>query len=333
MHEVSNHIKTFPISDCIVEDLGIQEIDVYDVEVEDNHNFFGNNILVHNSNYVCLEEIVEKLGLDFKTNEEFHTWALEFIDDFFQPFIDQILEVYADQFGTKQLIHFKREKIISQMMVVAKKHYATEVLDKEGTVYENPKVGVTGIEIVKTSTPIFVRKKLKVYLDDIFANKGDVEYKESMLDDLRTIRKEFEKASIDDIATPRGLTDYDKYGKSGEYYIQHGISYPKKCPPHHKAAINYNYLIAAKGLKLLPISNGTKMKFVAVKKTNRFGFDRIAFINKWPDEFDEWFEIDYHSQWTSVAQSLAQGWFTVLGWGAVNLQKCKLREMWKKKKR
>ena len=34
--------------DFIVEDLGIQEQWVYDIEVEDNHNFFANCVLVHN---------------------------------------------------------------------------------------------------------------------------------------------------------------------------------------------------------------------------------------------------------------------------------------------
>nr|YP_007013560.1 putative intein [Aeromonas phage Aes508] len=32
-----------------IEDLGVMEIDVYDIEVDGNHNFFGNDILVHNS--------------------------------------------------------------------------------------------------------------------------------------------------------------------------------------------------------------------------------------------------------------------------------------------
>ena len=30
-----------------VKSLGVQNIDVYDIEVVDNHNFFGNDILVH----------------------------------------------------------------------------------------------------------------------------------------------------------------------------------------------------------------------------------------------------------------------------------------------
>jgi hypothetical protein len=39
--------------------LGEEEIDVYDIEVDGNHNFFGNDILVHNSvmfNFNCIAE-------------------------------------------------------------------------------------------------------------------------------------------------------------------------------------------------------------------------------------------------------------------------------------
>ena len=40
-----------------IESLGIQEIDVYDIEVEKHHNFFANDILVHNSIYICIDNI------------------------------------------------------------------------------------------------------------------------------------------------------------------------------------------------------------------------------------------------------------------------------------
>lgn len=36
-------------NDFIVEDLGVKTETVYDIEIENLHNFFGNNILVHNS--------------------------------------------------------------------------------------------------------------------------------------------------------------------------------------------------------------------------------------------------------------------------------------------
>ena len=44
-----------------IEDLGIQELDVYDIEVEDNHNFFGNDILVHNSGYYTIAPFMDKV--------------------------------------------------------------------------------------------------------------------------------------------------------------------------------------------------------------------------------------------------------------------------------
>jgi hypothetical protein len=42
-------------TNCIIKDLGEQEIDVYDIEVEDTHSFFANDILVHNSAYVSFD--------------------------------------------------------------------------------------------------------------------------------------------------------------------------------------------------------------------------------------------------------------------------------------
>ena len=53
-------IKT---SDFEIEDLGIQEEWVYDIEVENNHNFFGNNILLHNSVYINVHQfILDNIG-------------------------------------------------------------------------------------------------------------------------------------------------------------------------------------------------------------------------------------------------------------------------------
>ncbi len=53
--QVLSHIYNtlgYTLEEFEVEDLGIIEEWVYDIEVEDNHNFFANNILVHNSAYI-----------------------------------------------------------------------------------------------------------------------------------------------------------------------------------------------------------------------------------------------------------------------------------------
>lgn len=40
--------------------LGKLELDVYDIEVEDTHNFFANNILVHNSRICWYSKIYRR---------------------------------------------------------------------------------------------------------------------------------------------------------------------------------------------------------------------------------------------------------------------------------
>ena len=68
-----------------IESLGVKDIDVYDLGVEDNENFFANDILVHNSNYLNLQDLViRKFGKDYKkngiSNIEVAKWLLEFIE-------------------------------------------------------------------------------------------------------------------------------------------------------------------------------------------------------------------------------------------------------------
>ena len=45
-------------------DLGIMEEDVYDIEIKNSHNFFANDILVHNSSMLNLEYLVNKMFKD-----------------------------------------------------------------------------------------------------------------------------------------------------------------------------------------------------------------------------------------------------------------------------
>lgn len=53
-------------SDFEIISLGEQEIDVYDIEVEDNHNFFANDILIHNSVYINTEPMIPLMIYSYK---------------------------------------------------------------------------------------------------------------------------------------------------------------------------------------------------------------------------------------------------------------------------
>jgi DNA polymerase elongation subunit (family B) len=162
------------VDNYIVENLGEQELDVYDIEVEENHNFFGNDILVHNSNYICLDEMIDSLGINFSNNAEFREFTYTMEKKFFKPFFDKILSIYYKKYDIKPIINFKREKIISKKFILAKKKYVDEMVeDDDGNIYDDvPKIHSTGVELVRTDTPIFCRDKIGLVLRRIFASNG-----------------------------------------------------------------------------------------------------------------------------------------------------------------
>jgi len=299
-------------SDFEIESLGIIEQDVYDIEVENNHNFFGNDILVHNSNYLCFDELIQKLGLNFNSNQEFLDWAYKFISDVLDPFYEKILGIFAEKYGVPQLIKFKREKIASSMLILeGKKKYALEVLDNEGEVYKEPKIKVTGIEVVRTSTPLFCRNELKEALSLIFKTKD----KETLLNFIKQTKKQFNKQKIEDISFPRGVSDYKKYAKPINKYLKNGIIYPKHIPIANRASINYNYIVTKYSLNNELIDNGSKIKFIYIKPDNLLNQNIIGYIGNYPEKFKELFEIDYRLQFQLSFQNVIQRFFDVLDWG------------------
>lgn len=304
-----------------IEDLGIQEIDVYDIEVEENHNFFANNILVHNSTYLCFEELFEKLNLKFESDLDFVNWMNEFDKDVIKPFLNDVLNLYASQYDIPQLINFKREKIITGMLILAKKKYVTQIKDKEGEIFDDLFTDVTGIEIIKTSTPKFCRDTLLELTKKLFIETD----KEIITKEIKKIKKEFKNQEITKIASPRGVSNYTKYGKDVEYYLKNGLSYPSGCPMHVRASINYNYTIAKYDMKLLPISNGSKIKYIFVNPNNFLKQDVIGWIGEFPKQFHDLFQIDYDLQFEKSFLAIIQRFYEVLNWGQINLKNSKMK--------
>ncbi len=279
------------------------------------------------SNYVCLQEIVRNMGLEFKNNQEFYDWVDDLDERFFKPFFDKILKIYANNYGVPQLIDFKREKIITQKFILAKKKYADEVIANEDKLYiDEPKISITGIEVVRTDTPQFSRERIMGVIRKIFNVRG--KDKEAVLTKLRKIHNEFLEAGPSDIANPTGIKDYTKYAEPVEKYIENNeISYPKHLPIHVRAAMNYNFVVAKNDLPLMPVNNGTKMKYIYVAPhKNEIHQNIIGFVNEWPKEFDDLFYIDTEEQWKKVFQNAIQRFFNVLGWGEIEIEENSLSD-------
>lgn len=274
------------------------------------------------SSYLCLDELKQQYAPDMELLE-FSYKMEKCLEDFFE----KILQIKADKKGMPQIIDFKREAIISQKIILAKKKYLIRMKQNEAKVFKDYKFKATGFEIKRSSTPVFSRKYLQDGVDNIF----DHHDKDINTQFARDRWDEYADQPIDEIASIGSVQEYDKYAKSNEYYIkQKGVTFEKGVPARNKASILYNYVIKTRNFPLMPISNGTKIKYIHVKQNNPWRHDVIAWVGNWPKEFDGLFEIDRKTQFEKTFTRTLERVWEAIGWGdEIVLKKSKF----KKKKR
>lgn len=242
------------------------------------------------SNYVNFQPLVD-LYCSNKTDDQ----IVDFIDVICQTKMKTLLDKSFNSFGEytnafENTINFKRENICSSGIWVGKKKYLLRVHDSEGVRYTTPEIKVTGLEIVRSSTPEMVRKGLT----------NCVEY---MLNDdivgLRkftsTLKKKFIESNPEDISFPRGVNDIEKW-------MAGGAKYKSGCPIAVRSAILYNHYIKEKKLtnKYAKINSSDKIKFVYLVKRNPIQENIIGFNSDFPSEIVEKKYIDYNLQWNKA---------------------------------
>ncbi|MDY0270857.1 hypothetical protein [Trichloromonas sp.] len=184
---------------------------VYDIEVDDyTHTFIANDILVHNSLYVTFKPIMKSIGFDYDKDDRLTKNLILHIDQIhIKPLFNEFLDNYANQFYVKNLHDFELETISKSALFLKKKHYLNNIVYEDGVHYDSlsyfyPK----GIEIIRSSTPPFVRKNIYRIINYLFSNPNNVNI-QNVLKLVKQIRKEFELADIEDISMTTSCTNYD----------------------------------------------------------------------------------------------------------------------------
>ncbi len=197
-------------------------------------------------------------------------------EEMFQPFIDESYQELADYLNSyQQKMVMKREKIASSIISVAKKRYLMAVIDSEGVRYKKPKVKVTGVESVRSTTPQIARDALvKVFECMLKEDKPD-----STLSKMAEFRSEFMVSPLMEIAIPKGVNGIEKWSKDG---------FPIKGTPQQvKAALLYNRMILEKDPLAEIIKSGDKVKLLTLKSNPKFGGENCLGIPQIiPEELD-----------------------------------------------
>lgn len=289
-----------------VTDLGIQEEWVYDIEVDDNHNFFANDICVHNSCFLHLESLVNKVFQDKEVDEEtIINFLCKICDNQIQDVINKIFDsLFHRTNAFENHLHMKREKICSSGLWKAKKNYILNVWDNEGIRLSEPKIKISGIEAVKSSTPAVCRDKIKKAIECIMNSTED-----ELINFIHSFKKEFFSLPPEDISSPRGVSNMEKYTSAQSLYI-------KGTPIQARAAILYNYHLKENNLlqKYPLIKSGEKIKFCYLKLPNPIKEDVIGFVQRFPRDLNLEKYVDYELQFNKTFIEPLTKILDVIGW-------------------
>jgi DNA polymerase elongation subunit (family B) len=222
-----------------------------------------------------------------------------------QPEIDKFcdeLSDYVNSYDNK--LKYKLEKICSTSIFTRKKRYALNVYSNEGVIYSEPKIKVTGLQIVQSTTPALVRVALKDCLKMIL-DEDKVKFQSFVVD----FKNKFNQFKIEQISFSKGVNGINKYHDSS-------MIYKKGTPIHVRASIMYNKFLDDSKLNSTYeyIKDGDKIKYCYLRVPNPIRENVIAFPEKLPKEFDLLGYVDYNMMFEKVFLEPLKPLTEIVGW-------------------
>jgi len=254
--------------------------------------------------YIEMKDLVKKFNpsdpvkfLDKACSEKFESVLQKSYDDLF---------VKMNAYDNRMVM--SREAIADKGIWTAKKRYILNVHNNEGVQYTTPKLKVTGIEAVKSSTPMVVRDKFKkIFKIMLEGTEAD------MQKFISEFEEEFKHLQPEQVSFPRGVSDIEKWKDDGKLF-------KSGCPIHVRGSIIHNHYIKKLNLEndYEEVQNGTKVKFCYLKMPNPVKQNVIAFTQYLPREFNLENYIDYDTQFEKTFKAPLIPIAAALGW---NLEK------------
>lgn len=252
--------------------------------------------------FVNMEPMVVQLELENDKDK---------IVDFLNKVGDQInvkLTEFYDELGdvlntTNNRMNMKREVISSASIFRTKKNYAMKVWDNEGVRYDEPDYKVMGMEVVRSTTPKYVREKLKHVLVMMLSDCT----RDELLDYVADVRESYMKHDvIEDIAFPRGTNDLDSWKDEKRIYR-------KGAQIHIRGALLFNHYYAKDGGE---IKGGDDVRYFYLKLPNPINENGISFKDEMPPELIPY--IDHRLNFEKIFENPVKSLADIIGWSMHN---------------
>ena len=156
--------------------------------------------------YVSYAPIMKSAGFDQPGRELEFILHLNFVA--IKNIFGQYLEEYALRFKVKNIQDFELETINRSGLHIEKKNYINNVVYEEGVFYQPLTRFISkGVQIVRSSTPPFVRERIWDFLNYLFSNPDNLNIND-ILKIVKKLRKEFALTNIEDISMTTSCTNY-----------------------------------------------------------------------------------------------------------------------------
>ena len=281
--------------------------------IEKKMNEFMNKLLKTDTDYVIasdtdsiyveMDALVQKVLGDADDMKVVDTLD-KFIEAKIQPYMDQCYQELADMMNAyQQKMKMKRETIANKGIWRGKKMYILNCWNVEGVQYDKPKLKMSGIEAVRSSTPHACRENIKKAFEIVMNRNQD-----ELISFIDKFRNEFMTLPFEDVAFPRGVKGMSKYRDASSIY-------KKATPIQVKGALLFNHWIQKKSIKNIPpIMDGDKIRFAYLKMPNPIHDSVIATPDDLPDEFGLDKYIDRDLQFDKSFLEPIKSITSVIGW-------------------
>ena len=241
----------------------------------------------------------------------------DFIDREFQKWFKETTN------SNKCTIYFKREKICDAGVFLkkknsdeeAKKNYILHILDNEGV--KKPSFKYTGVKFARST----LTKDLKIAAKKVVEHMILTQDKASTEAILQDLYNKFKEMPLDDIVTIQRCNNVQKYEQLLEIPDNYNIgkmSFPTGTPGHVRAALNFNIIMDKLGIKGYErVKSGDLAKIIYVHK-NKFGIDKIAYLDKFPPELEQYLQIDYKTTFIKTVYDEIKRIYNSVGWSSFN---------------
>ena len=239
----------------------------------------------------------------------FTEFMLRFNYCIFQKIINKITQRWCETYSYREdRMYFKLEKCCSNVVALSKAHYICYLQYDEGDLLiRQPfkkRLKAVGVEMIKADTPSWSKTKILETLEFTFTKDN----KQEVSKFIGMLKKEYkDPANISKISRPVSINSL-------------GPTKANSFPAPRLGAIKWNAILSEDNnfSNYEQISEGTKVKWIAVKLPNKFNIQAISYnSDTWPVELNRYFRIDYETQFYKTFRHPLEKIMECYGWGNV----------------